>query len=140
MYLERCFDVAHRCPNRHYRQRWIDIAQRWKLRRWHTQRFNVDLTLSYVVTSYQPNSNVEATLKCLLGSYFVKPACLSFIQEIKRSMTMTIRYKYWHFVNDLYWKRTCLHTCNPIEIICIMNIFAVKYFFSQKKNNISSIR
>ena len=30
--------------------------------------FNVDLTLCHVPTSYQPKSNVEPTLKCLLGN------------------------------------------------------------------------
>ena len=30
--------------------------------------FNVDLTLCDVTTSYQPESNIEPTLKCLLGS------------------------------------------------------------------------
>ena len=35
-----------------------------------TQRcFNVDLTLCDVATSYQPKSNVEPTLKCLLGCF-----------------------------------------------------------------------
>ena len=39
----------------------------FKSQRWHTQRcFNVDLTLSDVMTSYQPGNNVKTTLKYLL--------------------------------------------------------------------------
>ena len=44
----------------------------FKFDRWRAQRcFNVDLTLCDVVTSYQPKSNVEPTLKCLLGIFFL---------------------------------------------------------------------
>ena len=32
--------------------------------------FNVDLALCDVAISYQPKSNVEPTLKCLLGMFF----------------------------------------------------------------------
>ena len=51
--VQRCFNVVLRC----------------KFQRWHTHRcFNVDLTLCDVATSYQLKNNVEATMKCLLGS------------------------------------------------------------------------
>ena len=46
----------------------FNVVLRCKFRHWHTQRcFNVDLTLCDVATSYQPKSNVEPTLKFLLG-------------------------------------------------------------------------
>ena len=46
----------------------FNVVERCKLQRWRTQRcFNLDLTLCGVATSYQPNNNVEPTLKCLLG-------------------------------------------------------------------------
>ena len=48
-----------------------NVMERCNFQRWRTQRFfNVDLTLCYVATSYQPKSNVEPTSKCLLG-YFI---------------------------------------------------------------------
>ena len=87
-YSQRCFDVAQRCKNQRWKwQRCFDIVercsiQRWntlrcfnafercKFQRWRTQRFfKVDLTLWNVATSYKPKSNVEPTLKCLLGWY-----------------------------------------------------------------------
>ena len=66
---QHCFEVALRCSNQHRNeQRWFDVVQCCKLQFWCTQHcFNVDLTLSDVETSYQPNKNVETTLKCLLG-------------------------------------------------------------------------
>ena len=49
-------------------QRSFDVAQRCKFQRWHTQHcFNVNLTLSDVVTLNQLSHNVQTTLKCLLG-------------------------------------------------------------------------
>ena len=67
---QRCFDVAWRCLNQAWnRQRWFDVVQRCKFQRWQTQRwFNVYLTMCDVATSYQPKTNVDTTLKCLLGT------------------------------------------------------------------------
>ena len=53
------------------RRGWFDVVPRCKFQGWHKQRcYNVDLTLSNVATSYQPNNNAETTLKSLLGNWF----------------------------------------------------------------------
>ena len=44
----------------------VDSIQSFKFQRC----FNVVLTLPGVAMSYQPNNNVETTLKCFLGYYF----------------------------------------------------------------------
>ena len=79
-YTQRCLEVAQRCEHRHWKwqrcsiQRWntqrcFNVVELCKFQRWCTQRcFNVDSTLCDVATSYQPKSNVEPTLKYLLGS------------------------------------------------------------------------
>ena len=68
-YSQRCFDFVQRfsiqCWNM---QRCFNVIERCKFQCWRTQRcFNFDLMLCDVATSYQPKSNVEPTLKCLLG-------------------------------------------------------------------------
>ena len=69
--LKLCFDK--RCSNQLWnKQRWFDVVQRYKFQCWCTQRcFIVDLTLCDFVTSYQPNSSVETTFKCLLGWKYI---------------------------------------------------------------------
>ena len=82
-YLQRFFDVPQRCENRRWKWqhclrlfnstlKYTTIFQRCKLQGWHTQRcFDVDLTWCNVPTLYQLKSNVEPTLKCLLGTDYI---------------------------------------------------------------------
>ena len=66
---QRLFDIVQRCSIQHSKtQRCFNVVQCCKYQGWRTQRcFNIDLTLCDVATSYQPKSNAEPTLKCLLG-------------------------------------------------------------------------
>ena len=51
-----------------YTTLFFNVVKRCKFQRWCTQRcLNVDLTFCDVATSYQPKTNVEPTLKYLLG-------------------------------------------------------------------------
>ena len=64
-----CFDMAGKCSYQRWNmQRWFNVVRRCKFQRWNTQCcLNVDLTLSYVATSYRPKCDIETTSRCLLG-------------------------------------------------------------------------